>query len=172
MHAHAHAHTHTRTCHTHAHTAPSRPPCNFAVITSTSHTITLEWDAPPPDSQNGVVTQYFLAYACTTPTSWRNCSTTVPRVIPANGQLGEVEVDNLIPYTEYWFQIAAETHAGKGPTASLLYNTTQDSECVCARACQCLPQLWHVYVCTCTCVLMLEYVGISISIFRICTCAR
>ena len=138
MNTHTHTHTHT--------TVPSQPPVNFEVTASTSRSMTLEWDPPPPADQNGVVTQYFLAYTCTTQTSWRDCSDLIPRVVPASGsQLHMVfEVSDLIPYTEYWFQIAAETHTGKGPTTQLLHNTTQDGECV--HVCVC------VSVCMCVCV--------------------
>ena len=125
---HIYTHTHTRTHTLYTTAAPSLPPTNFHTAVSTSCSITLRWDPPPLDAQNGVVTKYFLAYACVLQVGWKDCNMTLPQVLSARDKL-EVTVCGLIPYTQYWFQISAETRAGKGPpTVPLICNTTQDGE--------------------------------------------
>jgi hypothetical protein len=109
---------------------PSQPPLNFVMSASTAHSVTLEWDPPPPGSQNGILTHYLLTFACTVPTDWRDCNHSTTTVIPAEGDGSRIvnTVRGLIPYTEYRFQVAAETHSGKGPAVSLPGNTTHDGQ--------------------------------------------
>ena len=55
------------------------------------------------------------------------CGEVMTHIVPTDPghRHGNVTVNDLIPYTQYWFQIAAETGIGRGPTASLFCNTTQ-----------------------------------------------
>ena len=39
---------------------PSGYPQNFLGVASTSHSATFTWDAPPPNEQNGIITEYFI----------------------------------------------------------------------------------------------------------------
>ena len=59
-----------------------------------------------------------------------NCSHNETLVVPVDvdRHRNTETVDGLIPYVQYWFQITAETHAGEGPAALLLCNTTQAGE--------------------------------------------
>jgi hypothetical protein len=105
---------------------PFQSPLDFRVTASTFHSVTLEWDTPPLASRNGILTHYSLTYTCiNSAASPCNHSRNETRVVPVDRRRTVETVDDLIPYTQYWFQISAATRAGEGPAASLLCNTTQ-----------------------------------------------
>ena len=41
---------------------PDEPPANVTFITASLDTLTISWDPPPPDKQNGVIVMYSVRY--------------------------------------------------------------------------------------------------------------
>ena len=81
---------------------------------------------PPLASWNGILTHYSMTYTLiNSAASPCNHSLNESRVVPVDLRRNVETVDDLIPFTQYWFQISAATRAGEGPVASLLCNTTQ-----------------------------------------------
>ena len=85
--------------------APSGIPHNFSASVVTSHSLSLIWNPPLPENQNGVIIRY-----------------TVNITVLATIQMFQLFSDNnsitvssLSPYTTYSFIIAAETAVGVGP---------------------------------------------------------
>lgn len=84
-------------------------------MTVASNSIRLEWTPPPPDKQNGYISQYILnvtALGIEFGTF----------VIFSN--TASIEIDNLHPYTVYTIAVAAETSIGVGPFSQLITVTT------------------------------------------------
>ena len=85
--------------------APSGIPHNFSASVVTSHSLSLIWNPPLPENQNGVIIRY-----------------TVNITVLATIQMFQLFSDNnsitvssLSPYTTYSFIVAAETAVGVGP---------------------------------------------------------
>ena len=116
------------------HAAPFQSPLDFRVTASTFHSATLEWNMPPLASWNGILTHYSMTYTLiNSAASPCNHSLNESRVVPVDLRRNVETVDDLIPFTQYWFQISAATRAGEGPVASLLCNTTQAGKQLCLR---------------------------------------
>ena len=85
--------------------APSMPPVNLTVETTTSESITLSWSPPNVESQNGILTGYLInVTAIGTGQTFQASSTTT-----------NITMQSLRPFTTYSFTIAAMTSAGSGP---------------------------------------------------------
>lgn len=99
--------------------APSSPPVNPAA-SETSTTITLTWEAPEVENQNGIITGYVvIVTVMETGESFQRSSTT-----------NSLTVVSLRPYTTYVCAIAAETSAGVGPfSITIIVQTDEACEC-------------------------------------------
>lgn len=71
-----------------------------------SRTLTLSWSPPSEDSRNGIVTQYVVNVSV---------SETGQRFQQIVEGVGTVTLNNLHPYYEYTYVIAAATSVGTGP---------------------------------------------------------
>ena len=96
--------------------APSGPPKNFIILT-TSRNINLTWSPPLPSQSNGVIISYFIT--CSTGGSIINSTRTSSTSLAITG---------LLPYTNYSCSITAHTSAGGGPAANTSVTTLQDGE--------------------------------------------
>ena len=95
--------------------APSAPAQNVSVDNTTSESITLSWEPPVDEQQNGIIINYVVRVAVEGGTATYFNSTTTYIVIAS-----------LRPYTTYEYSIAAETSAGMGPFSSI--NTIRTDE--------------------------------------------
>ena len=99
-------------------TAPSGPPVNFHSVALNSRSISLSWNPPLMEHQNGIIRQYIVKLVSL------NTNESFTAVVTASHHT----VYGLRPYTTYTCSVAAETIA-VGPSAeSLIVNTTEDSK--------------------------------------------
>ena len=101
---------------------PSSPPQSLHGNAMSSTGISLFWDPPPADAQNGIITRYMISITdVETGRSFSLFSATT-----------SVNVTSLHPYYTYNFTIAAVTIVGDGPyTTSITIVTLQDGKFLC-----------------------------------------
>ena len=116
------------------HAVPSSPPLNLSGQVLSPSTLSITWQPPAPDGQNGVIVSYTVQLI-ERPT---NTTFTYQR----GGSHTEVFITNLHPYYEYSCSVAAETSVGLGPfSIPFILTTHQDGEgrpsyhCARDRAC-------------------------------------
>ena len=114
-------------------TAPSATPENITITGITSRSISLSWDPPHPDDQNGIIQQYIISInEIITNNAFTVTSTTT-----------SVLIENLHPFYSYTISLAAETtEVGPfspmisvdlpedGKFTYLLYNTGYNIPCI------------------------------------------
>ena len=101
---------------------PSSPPQSPYGSAIGSTGISLFWDPPPADAQNGIITRYMISI--TEVETDRSFSLFSPTT--------SVNVTSLHPFYTYNCTIAAETTVGDGPyTTSITIVTLQDGRLVC-----------------------------------------
>ena len=85
--------------------APSGFPQNFSVSMVTSRSLSLMWNPPPLEDQNGVIIRYRV----------NNTVLGTMEMYQLLSVNNSITVNSLRPYTTYSFTIAAETAVGVGP---------------------------------------------------------
>ena len=85
---------------------PSGVPLNIQAAATTSTTLSLTWDGPSSDAQNGVIVQYVVNISI---------SETGERFQRIVGGAQTLILSGLHPYYEYTYIIAAVTSVGRGP---------------------------------------------------------
>ena len=85
--------------------APSGFPINFNTSVVTTHSLSLVWNPPPPEDQNGVIIRYRVNITVLG-------TMEMYQLFSVNSR---ITVLSLRPYTTYIFTIAAETAVGVGP---------------------------------------------------------
>ena len=98
-------------------TAPSGPPQNFNVLT-TSRNITLSWSLPLSSQRNGNITSYLITCIIGNMTSSTNVSRASQVIIAID------------PFTNYTCTVSAATMVGDGPPATVNGTSDEDSEYV------------------------------------------
>ena len=98
-------------------TVPSSPPLNSSGEVLSPSTLSIAWQPPAPEGQNGVITSYTVLLI-ELPT---NATTTYQR----GGSHTEILITNLHPYYEYSCSVAAGTSVGLGPYSTPFTLTTQ-----------------------------------------------
>lgn len=99
--------------------APSSPPENLNGEVLSSSSVYLQWDVPPPEHQNGIITGYFINVTALETGTAIHMST-------ANNN---VTFESLQPFTTYFCIVAARTSAGKGPyTTAVIVQTLEDGK--------------------------------------------
>lgn len=76
----------------------------------------MSWEPPPDDQWNGVIVQYVIHVAEIGGENFY-----------LNVTFSSTMVTSLSPYTTYWFFIAAETSAGRGPFSSAITVQTDEA---------------------------------------------
>ena len=105
-------------------TAPSSPPLNSSGEVLGPTTLSITWQPPAPEGQNGIITSYTVLIT----EVLTNTTTTYQR----DGSRTELLIPGLHPYYDYNCSVAAETSVGLGPFATPFTVTTQqDGECMC-----------------------------------------
>ena len=98
---------------------PSGAPNDVQVVGINSTSITLSWNAPSAEEQNGIIRYYYIIV---TDVSTGNASSHVTSLQE------EVTLIDLTPYTDYDIAIAAYT-IGEGPySASISITTDEDGK--------------------------------------------
>jgi len=106
-------------------TAPTETPLNVSVDVETSRNITLSWERPSLEKQNGILTMYHVIIM-ETQILYLDNGTTITRMgdnfnRTYNVSEGRVQlVDALHPSYNYTVRIAAATAAGIGPFSDLI----------------------------------------------------
>ncbi|XP_038066685.1 receptor-type tyrosine-protein phosphatase F-like [Patiria miniata] len=95
---------------------PSEPP-QQVTVTSQKRSLTFSWSQPACGSQGGVITGY--TYKLSGPGS---------QLILNASSDEEVEINGLIPFTNYSFQVAANTSAGAGPYSRVVVHRTAEAK--------------------------------------------
>ena len=95
---------------------PSGPPENLHVEIQSSTSVTVTWDPPPTESQNGIITGYFINV-----TLLEN-----EDVFQLFSVAKKLLIDTLKPFKSYDFVIAAQTSAGIGPYSRTVTTRTPE----------------------------------------------
>ena len=93
--------------------APSGPPTDFMADVINSHSISLSWQPPALDQQNGILRHYIVTLESSTGTESRNISSS----------LLSITVSGLRPYVAYSCTVRAGTVAN-GPLTAVIVRTT------------------------------------------------
>lgn len=107
---------------------PLTPPSNVTVLSVLATSVTLTWEAPPVDTLNGRLIGYTFQYFChpSMTCSTQSCPLLHHRVPASEGE-GEMsyQFEDLLPFVNYTFEVAAETSAGSGPFS---FSVTMETE--------------------------------------------
>ena len=102
--------------------APSSPPLSSAGEVLGPTAISISWQPPAPEGQNGIITSYTVLVT----EVLTNTTTTYQR----DGSRTELVITGLHPYYDYSCMVAAQTSVGLGPFGtSFTVTTHQDGEC-------------------------------------------
>ena len=97
--------------------APSGLPHNFSASVVATHFLSVVWNPPPPEDQNGVIIRYRVNVTVLG-------TMEMYQLLSVNNS---ITVLSLRPYTTYNFTIAAETAVGVGPfSGAYTVNTATD----------------------------------------------
>lgn len=88
-------------------TVPSDVPLDIQATPAGSRTLTLTWSAPSEDTRNGIITQYLINISVS------ETGERFQRIV--DGMAATLTLNNLHPYYEYTYVIAAATSVGTGP---------------------------------------------------------
>ncbi|XP_038069022.1 angiopoietin-1 receptor-like [Patiria miniata] len=94
---------------------PSAPP-QQVTVNSNKRSLTFFWSQPPCGSRGGIITGYM--YKLSGPGS---------QLILDVSTAEQVEIDGLIPFTNYSFQVSANTIAGAGPYSGVVVQRTAEA---------------------------------------------
>jgi hypothetical protein len=114
--------------HMHTHIVPSSPPANVTVLSVMATSVTLAWEAPPLGTLNGLLIGY--TFQCLCHPRVMCPSQSCPQLhhsVPASEDEREMfyQFEDLLPFMNYTFQVAAETSAGSGPFS---FSVTMETE--------------------------------------------
>ena len=98
---------------------PSGHPTNFRSTQVTATSVALAWSAPPTDQHNGVITNYDVRVTR---------EGFPPTFITTISNLLETTINSLVPFTTYFFVVAARTVVGRGPFSTALTIITSSGE--------------------------------------------
>ena len=97
---------------------PTGPPLDVDATPVTSTSVTISWNPPAPENQNGVITGYVINLTLTVG------SEEVSQYLSSRDN---ITIGSLHPFTTYNFTVAAQTSVGTGPyTTSSTVMTPED----------------------------------------------
>ena len=99
--------------------APGSSPQNFNATETSSDSVSLTWDPPEAEQQNGVITGYVINVTV--------AMTEETFQLISSGNRLTVTVESLMPFTTYNFVIAAQTSAGIGPFSITISAQTDEA---------------------------------------------
>ena len=97
--------------------APDGPPVNITITMVTPNSVSLQWDPPTPDKQNGLIVSYTI--------NVMTYDQVVKMVVLSNTT--QQTISNLTPYTSYMFKLAASTTIGQGPLSKPILTRTSET---------------------------------------------
>ena len=92
--------------------APSAAPVSLSGMNLTSTNLSISWEPPPIDDQNGIILGYNVTY---TPDNGVSKDTTTNDTM--------IVINDLLIYTDYNVSVAAHTSVGTGPFDSIVVRT-------------------------------------------------
>ena len=101
------------------HTVPSAPVQSLSGVNSSSTSLTISWQPPPADDQNGIIRAYNVSYGLPAQESSSYTTESTPNEM--------IELTGLEKFTEYLVIVNAFT-VGPGPSASVTVRTDSDRE--------------------------------------------
>ena len=101
----------------HLYLAPDGPPVNITITMVTPYSVSLQWDPPTPDKQNGLIVSYTI--------NVMTYDQVVKMVVLSNTT--QQTISNLTPYTSYMFKLAASTTIEQGPPSLSVTATTSET---------------------------------------------
>ncbi|XP_035881796.1 receptor-type tyrosine-protein phosphatase F isoform X12 [Phyllostomus discolor] len=105
-----------------AQSTPSAPPQKVTCVSTGSTTVRVSWVPPPADSQNGIITQYSVAYEAVDGEDRRR-----QVVNGISREHSSWDLVGLEKWTEYRVWVRAHTDVGPGPESSpVLVRTNED----------------------------------------------
>ena len=124
--------------------APSAAVLGLSGVNSSSTSLTISWQPPPPDDQNGVIRRYDISYGISTEDASTYSTTS------AMGTM--IELTGLAKFTVYNVTVRAFTIAA-GPPASVEVSTDSDRE-LCLCTCAYIHTYVHTYMYVCLMILL------------------
>ena len=101
---------------------PIAPPRNFINTTFLPHSVTLDWDPPVREDQNGDIIGYNL-------TCIQNNKHQVSGLTATQSSTETMfTIPVLIPFTEYTCTLSSINAVGEGPATQYTFETAQDSK--------------------------------------------
>ena len=95
--------------------APAGPPQNLSTLITSSRSITLQWNPPRPDLQNGVIQHYSVQLV----------DAQTNQVLQYTSTQHSITISNLHPYYTYTCTVTAVT-VSPGPAALVTFQLPQD----------------------------------------------
>ena len=87
------------------HSAPTGPPLDADATPINSTSVTISWNPPAPENQNGVITGYVINLTIVSSGD----------VFQYSSSRDNITIGSLHPFTTYDFTVAAQTSVGTGP---------------------------------------------------------
>ena len=107
---------------------PSGPPRNLQASATSSSSVSLTWDVPLPEYQNGMITNYTVLVTPVNPQS-------DPYQLNTTNKSTRLLVTSLEEFSSYTFVVAARTRVGVGPfSTSITVQTHTDGKETCWTA--------------------------------------
>ncbi|XP_022097194.1 angiopoietin-1 receptor-like isoform X2 [Acanthaster planci] len=94
---------------------PSASPANVTLLVRNKRQLSFSWSPPPCGSRGGIITGYVYKLSGRGPT------------ILDDTAVESVTITQLIPFTNYKFQVAAKTNAGAGPYSETITGKTLEA---------------------------------------------
>ena len=101
----------------HLYLVPDGPPVNITITMVTPYSVSLQWDPPTPDKQNGVIVSYTINVMIN--------DQVLRMAVMSN--TSQQTITNLTPYTMYMFNISASTRIGQGPFSTPVTTSTTET---------------------------------------------
>ena len=112
-------------------TVPTAPPQNTDGEVLSSTAISITWQVPQLEEQNGIIQRYFIRLL--------EVPTNINFTYQQKGQHTELVIDSLHPDYDYECSVAAETVVGRGPFSEPFTITTHED----GKFQQCTVQMPH-----------------------------
>ena len=105
-------------------TVPESPPLNFSILNIDKHSMDLTWAPPEATLRNGPLVQYIVVYGIVGGTTETTKKLKARDLNILEHEVVVHTVDELIPFTTYFFKVAFANPAGQSHFTEELVNTT------------------------------------------------
>ena len=101
--------------------APSAYPANVRGNSTSSTSISLQWDQVPPQYQNGVILYYTVTY-------YKTYYSLIPQTVVVIAPKAQTTLTGLNQGTFYSITVSASTSKGRGPSKHIYIPTSKNSD--------------------------------------------